>query len=391
MDADIKGEGRKIVDDGGIGDAGGGGGAGVQRIAHVVVLLDDRAVDGGGDGVVLQPVPGVLEGELGVFHLDGRALDLGGHVSLVKAADDLVLGDPVPLLDAQAGELAGGLGDHLLALPVSKSAAGRTGRRPHRGGTAGGVGQGAGIPDRHGDIAHQGAAGPHRVGGGNGVDDAGEGLQRAVHRDGGGLPHGKAGGIGGVEGDGQLHVVPVQNVGDGGAQRDHIPLVHIQLGDHAGSGGPHGGVLPVVGLVFEELVVAQPGGLQTQLRLLDGGLHILGVDAEQEVALMYRLPLLEGGFQHLPLYQGGDLVGVDGLDGAGAGDGHHQVLSSGGGGEIRTGDDGVFRPAAAPEEEEHQRRQHGQNDHTLNPFFLLAGHRHLGGRALLLLLRGGGL
>ena len=106
---------------------------------------------------------------------------------------------------------------------------------------------------------------------------------------------------------------------------------------------------------------------------------------------MYRLPLLEGGFQHLPLYQGGDLVGVDGLDGAGAGDGHHQVLSSGGGGEIRTGDDGVFRPAAAPEEEKQQRRQHGQSDYTLNPFFLLAGHRYLGGRALLFLLRGGGL
>ena len=104
--------------------------------------------------------------------------------------------------------------------------------------------------------------------------------------------------------------------------------------------------------VFEELVVAQPGGLQTQLRLLDGGLHILGVDAEQEVALMYRLPLLEGGFQHLPLYQGGDLVGVDGLDGAGAGDGHGHLLHLGGPGEISARQKFFSRPQHGPDDEE---------------------------------------
>src|SRR5699024_8938278 len=144
-------------------------------VPHVQVLLNDRAVDGGGDGVVLQALLGALQGELGgghgvfgVLHRDAGVLTLGGHVGILNGADDLVLGDPVALLDGEADQLAAGLGGDLGTGGVGEASAGGAVRAPHRSGAGGGVGERAGVVHQKGDFPHQRAARPHAVGGGDG-------------------------------------------------------------------------------------------------------------------------------------------------------------------------------------------------------------------------------
>ena len=115
------------------------------------------------------------------------------------------------------------------------------------------------------------------------------------------LTHIEARRIGGVEGHLQLHVIPVQHVGDDGADGDAVPAVHVQLGDHTGVVGLHIAVLLIVALGLQQVVEGQLGGLDVELELLDVVLHVAGVDAEEHVALVDGLPLLKGGLQISPL------------------------------------------------------------------------------------------
>ena len=93
---------------------------------------------------------------------------------------------------------------------------------------------------------------------------------------------GKVDGIHAVEGDLQLHVVPVQNVGDGSAGGHGVAGIHIDLGDNAVGVGLHLAVLGVIALGTEETVVVELGGLHRELGLLHAGAGLLdGVLHEQ--------------------------------------------------------------------------------------------------------------
>ena len=113
-------------------------------VANIHETLGDRALDGGSDLCVAQLAPGIAQGQLQLLEIVGRfgvglfadqlllpqiglalvlALGLGelafdprhlGALRLVLKADqELPLGDVVPLLHQQPGDLPLGLGEHL--------------------------------------------------------------------------------------------------------------------------------------------------------------------------------------------------------------------------------------------------------------------------------------
>ena len=172
-------------------------------------------------------------------------------------------------------------------------------------------------------------------------------------------------------------MVPVQHVSDDGADGDAVPAVHVQLGDHAGVVGLHIAVLLIVALGLQQVVEGQLGGLDVELELLDVVLHVAGVDAEEHVALVDGLPLLKGGLQNLAADQRGHLVGLDGLDGAGARDGHRHVVHRGGVGQVRAAEHLSSRTHAAGEPQHQQRRDHQEDDQPLDPLPLLLRGREL--------------
>ena len=112
-------------------------------------------------------------------------------------------------------------------------------------------------------------------------------------------------------------MIPIQYVGDHSTHCNSVPLLHMQFSDDAGVLGGDVPVLLVVTLGLKQIVQGQLGRADVQLELLDIALYVFGVNAEQHVALMYRLSLFKGGFQDLAADQGGHLVGLDGFDGAG--------------------------------------------------------------------------
>ena len=71
----VKGELGAVIDDGRVGDGSAGIGQTADVVAHIQVLLDHLAVDGGGNGVVVQFLLGIFQGELGGLQGDAGVFD----------------------------------------------------------------------------------------------------------------------------------------------------------------------------------------------------------------------------------------------------------------------------------------------------------------------------
>ena len=187
-------------------------------------------------------------------------------------------------------------------------------------------------------------------------------------------------------------MIPVQDIGDRRSSGQDISLVHIELGHHAGGGGLHPLVFLRIRLALQQIIQVDLGLFQRDLLLLNAVLYALGVHPKEHVVLVDRIPLLEGGFQDLSLYQRRDLIGIDGLDGACTRNGHRHILPGHGNRYVGHANQALGPGHTAGEQEE----DHGCNDHDndqpLEPFAFLLGRLEgglplLGGGSLLLLRR----
>ena len=115
-----------------------------------------------------------------------------------------------------------------------------------------------------------------------------------------------------MEGDFQFHVVPVQDVGDGGAGDQGVAGIHIDMGDDAAGVGLYLAILGIVVPGADQAVVVELGRLHRELGLfhpgaglLNGVFHVGGVHHEEDVVLADGVALLKGSVQDLAPNQGG--------------------------------------------------------------------------------------
>ena len=141
----------------------------------------------------------------------------------------------------------------------------------------------------------------------------------------------------------------------------------MQLLHNSGAGGLG------VETVYDGVVV-ELGLLYRQLGLLQSGLGAAGIDAVEDVALFHLVAHLEGGLQNLAGDHAADVVGVDGLDGAGAGDGYGHLLHLGSAGQVGARQQFFSCTQHGPDDEEEQGGQHQEHrDDHFRPAALFLG------------------
>ena len=397
-DVHIKGHAAHVVDDRHVPAAGGG----VDVVPRLVVLFNDCSGDGGGDGVIVQHVLGdtqgllrVGEGQLGGADAHRGVVDLALQVGQLKGAQPLVFRHPVPLADGEGFHLPRGHGDHLLGLLIRKGTCLGAGGVADLGGAGGGGVQGAGVVDPDGHAAHHRPSGDDAVHIAHLRDCAQKGSGGAGDGDGGGLAHREGLGHRPVEGDGQFHHIPVDDLRDGGAGAHRVPLLDVELGDGAGGVGLDGHVVGVVPLGLEEIIIGELGLLQIEprplhaaLRRADVVLRVGGVQGEQHLVLLHQVPLLKGGGHDLPPQQGGGPVVVVGFDGARAGDGDRQVLRLSRLGQIHPRQRGYRAVSTGPQDKQKHHHDGNDDDDGLDPLALFLRRLKGGGGRGLTLRRG---
>lgn len=188
-----------------------------------------------------------------------------------------------------------------------------------------------------------------------------------------------------MEGDGELHVVPVQDIGDDGSRSQVVTGVHIDLVDDAGGVGFDLTVPGVVVSGADQAVVIELRGLYGQLGLFhpgaglfDGVFHVGGINGEEHIVLPDGLSLFKGSGEDLALDQGGGLIGVVGLDGAGAGDGNGHLPLLGCGGQIVAGQDLLSAGHALGKDQSHHGGNDRQDHEPFDPLVFLLWHLELG-------------
>ena len=276
---------------------------------------------------------------------DGGVLQGGFRRGAAQSSQHLARGDPAAHGYIQADHLAAaGGGDGLSEVSLKGTAAGAC-NIAYPGGGRGCGGKRAWVLDPDFHLAHQRAAVAHQVGVGHRFHGAGQRLQCTGQSDLGSGAHGDAGGVGRLEGKGEGHGGGVGDVRNGRAGSDQITFFDMQLLYYAGTGGF--GIETV-----HDGIVVELGLLDRQLGLLKGGLCTAGVDAVENVSLFHLVAYLKGGFQHLSGHHAADVVRVNGLDGAGAGDGHGHLLHLRSSGEISACQKFFSRPQHGPDDEE---------------------------------------